>query len=149
MSAPSAYTGLAAEYDHLLGSLAEATWRQGVLAEVARLSLHAGATVVDLGAGTGVGGRLLPAAVADAYRIGVDASSAMLEQAAAWYEQTALGDLRTLPLDTASAALVVSAFDTLNYLDADGFADGLRAENIAVLPPQRPMGSRSRSAWPQ
>jgi SAM-dependent methyltransferase len=120
------YAGLAGEYEELLGPLAERTWRLGVLAEVAGLGLAAGARVVDLGAGTGVGGRLLPAAVAGAYRIGVDGAAAMLEQAAGWYERTVLADLRELPLETASAALVVSGFDTLNYLDAVGLARCLR-----------------------
>jgi SAM-dependent methyltransferase len=129
-----AYTDLAAEYEHLLGPLAEATWRRGVLADVAGLGLRAGATVVDLGAGTGIGGRLLPTALAQAHRIGVDAAASMLDQAASWYEQTVLADLRELPLQPASAALVVSGFDTLNYLDAAGLAHCLGEVSRCLTP---------------
>ena len=39
LRAPSAYTGLAGEYDLLLGPLAERTWRLGVLVEIAGLDL--------------------------------------------------------------------------------------------------------------
>ena len=134
MRHPSAYTDLAREYDPLLGVLAEATWRQGVLAEIARLGLGSGNTVVDLGAGTGIGGRLLPAAVADAYRVGVDASAAMLEQATGCYERTILGDLRDLPLEATSAALMVSGFDTLNYLAPEGLARCLWEVNRCLVP---------------
>lgn len=134
MSAPTAYTGLAAEYDQLLGPLAEQTWRQGVLTDIARLGVAAGATVVDLGAGTGIGGRLLPAAVAGAHRVGVDAAAAMLAQASTWYEQTVLADLRDLPLETASVALMVSGFDTINYLDADGLAECLPEVSRCLIP---------------
>lgn len=118
----AAYTGLAGEYQDLLGALAEQTWRQGVLVEVARLGIEDGAMVVDLGAGTGIGGRLLPVAVAGAYRIGVDAAASMLAQAGTGYERTVLADLRKLPLSTGSVALAVAGFDALNYLDAEGFA---------------------------
>ncbi len=134
VSTPAAYTGLAGEYDLLLGPLAEQTWRQGVLADAGRLGVAAGATVVDLGAGTGIGGRLLPAAVAGAYRIGVDAAASMLAQAGAWYERTVLADLRDLPLATASAALMVSGFDTFNYLDAGGLAACLLEAGRCLAP---------------
>jgi ubiquinone/menaquinone biosynthesis C-methylase UbiE len=108
------YCDLAGEYDTLLGSLAELTWRQGVLAEVTRLGTTA-AAVVDLGAGTGIGGRLM-ATTCGARRVGVDQSAAMLRRAAGWYDHTVLGDLTGLPLTTASVDLMVSGFDTLNYL---------------------------------
>jgi SAM-dependent methyltransferase len=113
---------LAEEYGYLLGPLAEQTWRQGILAEVTRLGLTAGTVVVDLGAGTGFGGRLLPTVVAAPYRIGVDGSSSMLRHAADAYERVEVADLRRLPLDPATAGLVVSGFDTLNYLDAEALA---------------------------
>lgn len=130
---PSApYTSLAEEYGYLLGALAKQTWRQGILAEVGRLDLKAGTVVIDLGAGTGVGGRLLPTVLATPYRIGVDGSSSMLRQAADAYERIEVADLRRLPLDLASAGLVVSGFDTLNYLDAEALAACL-AEVAQVL----------------
>jgi hypothetical protein len=68
VSGPAAYAGLAAEYKQLLGPLAEQTWRGGVLADVRRLGLPAGVTVVDLGAGTGIGDRLVPVARHSSWR---------------------------------------------------------------------------------
>lgn len=109
------YGDLAGEYDTLLGPLAEQTWRRGVLAELTRPGVAVG-TVVDLGAGTGIGGRLL-ATTCSARRVGVDQSAAMLQVATGWYEHLVLGELTRLPLRTGSADLVVSGFDTLNYLE--------------------------------
>lgn len=85
--APETYTHLAVEYDVLLGALAEATWRQGILAEL--LAAYAGlpVCVVDLGAGTGIGGRLLAELGPGAYRIGVDRSATMLDRAGDCYER--------------------------------------------------------------
>lgn len=111
------YAGLAAEYDVLLGQLALRTWRQGVLVDVSRLAVEDIGTVVDLGAGTGIGGRLLGSAGCR-HRIGVDRSAAMLRQARAWYEQTLQTDAGDIPLPADSVDLVVSGFDSLNYLDA-------------------------------
>lgn len=110
------YFDLAGEYDQLLGRLAEQTWRHGVLPEVIRVGVSAGA-VVDLGAGTGIGGRLLARAARGARRIAVDRSASMLHHATGWYEQLVLADLTRLPLRTESVDLMVSGFDTLNYLD--------------------------------
>jgi SAM-dependent methyltransferase len=126
------YTGLADEYGTVLGALAQRTWRQGILADVARLHPDPSTVVVDLGAGTGIGGRLLATVMTAPYRVGIDASRSMLRHAGDAYERVEVADLRRLPLDTASAGLVVSGFDTLNYLDAAGLA-GCLAEAARCL----------------
>ena len=56
----------------------------------------------------------------------------MLTQAADAYERTEVADLGRLPLDAACAALAVSGFDSLNYLDADALA-GCLAEVARCL----------------
>lgn len=118
----SSYVGLAAEYDALLGPLARDTWRRGVIRDVATLGFDAGAAVVDLGAGTGIGGQLLPEVIPGAHRTGVDRSSMMLAQSVGSYERTCVGELVDLPVRSGSVDLMISGFDTLNYLNADDLA---------------------------
>ncbi|AQZ62975.1 Methyltransferase [[Actinomadura] parvosata subsp. kistnae] len=120
------YAGLADDYHMLLGGLAEHTWRVGILPEAARTRPRPSAVVVDLGAGTGIGGRLLAAHLPQPMRIGVDRSAAMLAQAADAYEHTVLSSIDVLPLSDESADLVVSGFDTLNYLPIPALGRCLR-----------------------
>lgn len=124
---PEIYTHLAAEYDVLLGELAEQTWQQGILAELLPAYADVSVCVVDLGAGTGVGGRLLAELGTGAYRIGVDRSAAMLDRAGGCYEKTFVADIATaLPLTGLDADVVVSGFDTFNYLTAGQLTACLR-----------------------
>jgi SAM-dependent methyltransferase len=111
-----AYYSLAGEYDDLLGDLAESTWRSGILAELARLGAGRGQVIADLGAGTGVGGRLLGETGNGYRRIGIAHSGRMLSRAGRCYEATIIADITMLPVGAAAADVVVSGFDTLNYL---------------------------------
>ncbi|WP_281906421.1 methyltransferase domain-containing protein [Phytohabitans aurantiacus] len=111
------YQGFAEEYDRLLGDLAVRTWQQGILAELARIGVPAGATVVDLAAGTGVGGRLLRSLDDNLTLVGLDASIEMLRQAGGSYRQLVEADLCQIPLPSGFADVTVSGFDSLNYLD--------------------------------
>jgi len=113
------YSGIATEYDRLLGGLARRTWLTGILTEVASLELPENAVVIDLGAGTGIGGALLSGMSTAWQLIGVDRSSAMLAQAADHYGAVHIGDIAQLPLRADSADLFVAGFDSLNYLPAE------------------------------
>jgi len=113
----AAYDGLAAEYDELLGALAEDTWTQGVLADLVGVGVPQGATVLDLAAGTGTGGRLLHQVEPTLVIVGLDHSQAMLRQAQNGYRRTIEADLCQIPLPEKSIDLAVSGFDSLNYLD--------------------------------
>ncbi|TMR90371.1 class I SAM-dependent DNA methyltransferase [Nonomuraea basaltis] len=115
-SAAEPYSGMADDYHTLLGDLAEQTWRVGVLPEATRTRPRRSAVVVDLGAGTGIGGRLLATYLPSLTRIGVDRSPAMLALATSAYEHTLLASIDALPLGEESADLMLSGFDTLNYL---------------------------------
>ncbi len=128
------YGHLADEYDALLGELAETTWRQGILTELRRILGNAPASVVDLGAGTGVGGRLLAGLGGPVHRVGVDRSTRMLDRAGGDYEKTVVADLSTLPLPDHNADVVVSGFDTLNYLPAPSLATCLREAARCLRP---------------
>jgi SAM-dependent methyltransferase len=72
--------------------------------------------VIDLGAGTGAGGKLIGDAGWGGQRVGVDRSERMLRIAAGRYEATILADIAALPVGASCADFIVSGFDTLNYL---------------------------------
>jgi SAM-dependent methyltransferase len=115
--AHNAYSSLAREYEHVLGDLAEETWRTGILTELARLARPgAGGVIADLGAGTGIGGRLLSEHGWGHQRIGVDRSVPMLSRGAQFYDVTVMADITKLPLADGCADFAVCGFDTLNYL---------------------------------
>lgn len=121
--AHNAYSWLAREYEHILGDLARETWRSGILAELARLAGPGkGGVIVDLGAGTGIGGRLLSEGGWGHKRIAVDHSAAMLGSGAQFYDVTVRADITMLPLNRACVDFAVAGFDTLNYLPAAQFA---------------------------
>jgi SAM-dependent methyltransferase len=110
------YDSLAREYESLLGDVAEATWRSGILAELSRLRPRREQVIIDLGAGTGIGGRLIREAGWGHRRIGVDRSAHMLKSALRNYESLVIADMAMLPAAASSADFIVSGFDTLNYL---------------------------------
>jgi SAM-dependent methyltransferase len=110
------YCSLAREYDDLLGDLAKATWRSGILAELARLRPGQDTVIVDLGAGTGIGGKLIGEAGWGHRRIGIDRSAHMLGTAARHDESRVIADMTMLPVGASSADFIVCGFDTLNYL---------------------------------
>jgi SAM-dependent methyltransferase len=121
--AHNAYSSLAREYEHVLGDLAKETWHAGILAELARLAgPGAGGVIADLGAGTGIGGRLLSEGGWGHKRIGVDLSATMLSSGAQFYDVTVMADITMLPLGGACVDFAVAGFDTLNYLSAAQFA---------------------------
>ncbi|HUY46333.1 MAG TPA: class I SAM-dependent methyltransferase [Streptosporangiaceae bacterium] len=114
--AHEAYCSLAGEYDRLLGDLAGSTWRSGILAELARLRRPGrGGVVVDLGAGTGIGGRLIRQAGWGYRLVGIDRSARMLKSAAG-YDARIVADMTVPPAGASSADFMVAGFDTLNYL---------------------------------
>jgi SAM-dependent methyltransferase len=125
---------LAAGYELVFGRLAERTWRQGVLAELARIGVPAGGLVADLGAGTGIGGRLLRTLAQGARRLGIDRSESMLRLARQWYDGTVLGDAADPPVRTGSADVVVSGFDSMNYLDPEALRRCLHGVSRCLIP---------------
>lgn len=134
MADPACYVDLADDYDLLFGRLAERTWRKGVLAEVARARVPPGGLIADLGCGTGIGGRLLRGGGCVARRIGIDRSEPMLRRADGWYEHTVLGDAVNPPVRPASVDLMVSGFDTLNYLAPEALGQCFRGVSRCLRP---------------
>ncbi|TLP54855.1 class I SAM-dependent DNA methyltransferase [Microbispora triticiradicis] len=112
------YARLAEEYDALLGELAESTWRQGIVAELAGLSGGTGTRIADIGAGTGIGGRLMRELRPDFQIVGLDRAASMLERARGSYRRTVVADASEgLPFEDREFDVLVSGFDTLNYFD--------------------------------
>lgn len=131
------YRALAPEYDELLGELSEQTWRQGVLPEAVRTWPEITSivpTVVDLGAGTGIGGRLLKETFGSLALVGVDRSAAMLSRAHDWYDNAITADVCEVPLPDAVVDLAVSGFDSLNYLKKTALAKCLRETSRYLKP---------------
>jgi ubiquinone/menaquinone biosynthesis C-methylase UbiE len=134
MTSSTDYASLAAEYDAILGGLAKLTWQQGVIAELRRIGLPPDAAIVDLGAGTGIGGQMLGTLAAGLHRTAVDRSAAMLTKAGRHYERVVVSDIGDLVLDDATTDVVVSGFDTLNYLDPAKLAQCLRRVHRCLKP---------------
>ncbi len=109
------YRRFAEIYDLTSKTLAEDTWHHGIL-EACKSLRPSGATALDLGCGTGIGGRLMSELnLTDIF--GLDASPEMLKLAIPYYSQVRCCDFRNLPMDLGEFDLIVSGFDTLNYLD--------------------------------
>jgi SAM-dependent methyltransferase len=109
------YDQLAASYDAEHGAEAAATWRAGILPLIRRFAPRGG-SVLDLGAGTGVGGRLVRQALAPRYLVGLDRSAAMLARAEGVYDLRVVGDISLLPFRSEAFDVCVAGFDTLNHL---------------------------------
>jgi predicted TPR repeat methyltransferase len=112
---PSAYSRFAEVYDVSSRELAEETWRQGILKNLqSRQTL--GKDVLDLGCGTGIGGRLMRDLKLSQI-FGVDRSLEMLHSAFPYYSELLCCDLRALPMCLSRFDFIVSGFDTFNYLN--------------------------------
>lgn len=127
------YDMLAPEYETLFGEEARATWRGGLL----RLTTlrPEGARILDLGAGTGIGGRLLRP-FRPSQLVGLDASAAMLGLAADAYDNVVVGDIERLPFASNTFDLCVAGFDTLNHLPLPRFATALSQTNVGRVAPR-------------
>lgn len=106
---PSAYDAVAGEYERGRPAYAEAA--------IAHLQLAAGASVLDLGAGTGKLSRMLDAAGFAV--VALDPSAPMLTQlqAAAPRVRTVVGSAESIPLDAGSVDAVVAG-QAFHWFDA-------------------------------
>jgi SAM-dependent methyltransferase len=110
------YCAFAQHYDALQSCASRECWAAGILAEIRRLG-HKEGLVLDAGAGTGIGARLLKQ-LGTFSVISCDSSAVMLNYARSVSSATWQADLADLPTVKARFRLVVSGFDALNYLPA-------------------------------
>jgi len=110
-----AYEHWAATYELFEGETARATWQQGIVAELRSLSnkVH---RVLDLGAGTGIGGRCIREAFPEAEIFNLDYSRQMLDKGGVPKGQQLVGDMSEFSTAGDKFNFVVSGFDALNYL---------------------------------
>lgn len=110
-----AYGAWAETYEELVGEAAAAVWRAGVGAEVARLA-RGPAEVLDLGAGTGIGERVLAELRSGLSVTSLELSEAMLERGNVPPDRRIVGDMAAFSVAPRTFDFVVSGFDSMNYL---------------------------------
>lgn len=114
------YVGFAEIYDLASHDIAETTWRNGILKTLQAYGIT-GTSVLDLGCGTGMGGRLIQE-LKPALIVGLDRSPSMLRAAVPYYTGLLLQDFREFTGSDDRFDFIVAGFDTLNYLDHRSFA---------------------------
>ncbi|MER5358420.1 class I SAM-dependent methyltransferase [Streptomyces sp. NPDC002785] len=125
---PIAYTQWADTYELFEGETAQETWRQGIAADLAKLAGGPG-RVLDLGAGTGVGTRVLGKLLPRLEVTSLDRSPEMLNWGKVPKDRQIVGDMADFRAgqDVTGDAFdfVVSGFDALNYLPPEALASCL------------------------
>lgn len=129
----TAYDDLAEIYDQYAGAAARTVWRLGVGAEVARLATGA-PSVLDVGAGTGIGAEIISELVPGADVVSLDASAEMLSRGGVPPERRIVADMADFTVAPRQFDFVVSGFDSLNYLAPDRLADCLACVADALRP---------------
>ncbi len=105
-------------YSESREELARNTWENGIIRELSESGVSSG-MVLDAGAGTGVGARLIKE-LGEIYVISVDQSETMLNDAKLYSDEIHVGDIANLEeVEGISSDIdyIVSGFDTLNYLN--------------------------------
>ncbi|MEU5426331.1 class I SAM-dependent methyltransferase [Streptomyces olivoreticuli] len=127
-----AYAQWADTYELFEGETAQDTWRQGIAADLAKLA-GGPATVLDLGAGTGVGARVLTELLPALQVTSLDRSPEMLDRGKVPKERQLVGDMADFRTDSVYD-FVVSGFDALNYLPPQALASCLSCVADALRP---------------
>lgn len=100
------YEKLAAVYDYTFGP----TLHAGRLEAIERMALRPGASVLEVGVGTGIHLPLYPSGCAVT---GVDLSNKMLERAQTRIHEQGLGNCRVMPMDAAAMTFADESFDVV------------------------------------
>jgi len=109
-----AFDQWASTYELFEGETARETWRTGILADLSAV-LPSGGEILDVGAGTGIGGRVLAAELPGARVTSLDRSAEMLRIGGITQDLAIVADMADFDLPARFDA-VVSGFDALNYL---------------------------------
>lgn len=128
------YTAWAAVYEEFEGETSRATWRDGIVAELARLGCSGGARVLDLGAGTGIGRRVLGEAFPGIHVDSLDRSAEMLRAGGVPPDTAIVADMAGFAVPEGGYDYVVSGFDALNCLDRYRLGGCLACASAALRP---------------
>jgi ubiquinone/menaquinone biosynthesis C-methylase UbiE len=104
-------------YEEAVGEMARLTWASGIVAELVRMQRLNG-SILDVGCGTGVGGRILKA-IAPFRVVGLDRCAEMMERSNGIYDRIVQGDFSCFEIEDERFDFIVSGFDSLNYLSTD------------------------------
>ena len=97
-----------------MGALSESIWRSGIINEISSYGIESG-RVFDIGAGMGIGARLLKEQGVF-YVISVDRNASMLDHAKTYSDDVVVSDIKDLDSLGEKANIIMSGFDTMNYL---------------------------------
>jgi SAM-dependent methyltransferase len=128
------YGAWAQAYDEFEGEASADTWRRGIVAELGRLGCRADHRVLDLGAGTGMGMRLLGRAFPGVRVDSLDRSASMLARGGIPPESSIVADMADFQVTPGAYDFVVSGFDALNCLDPYRLARCLACAAAALRP---------------
>ncbi|WP_069885203.1 class I SAM-dependent methyltransferase [Streptomyces luteocolor] len=129
---PIAYAHWAGTYELFEGETARETWRLGIAAELAKL-VEGPARVLDLGAGTGVGARVLGELLPQLDVTSLDRSAEMLDRGEVPKDRQVVADMAGFRAGE-GYDFVVSGFDALNYLPPSDLASCLSCAADALRP---------------
>lgn len=116
------YDGWASVYESFERQASVDTWSQGIVRELRRLGCDTH-RILDLGAGTGIGGQTLRAAFPACEVVSLDQSRKMLERGGVPPDLQVVGDMARFSVEAGGFDFVVSGFDALNYLSKPLLAD--------------------------
>lgn len=119
-------------YEEAVGEMARLTWAAGIVPEIIRSGLLKG-SILDVGCGTGVGGRMLKA-IAPFRVVGVDRCPEMFQRSQGIYDRTIEADFGSFEIEDETFDFVVSGFDSLNYLTTERLGKFLESAHRVLKP---------------
>jgi SAM-dependent methyltransferase len=133
MTSHRIYASFSRIYEAFEGATSAETWRLGILPELVRCECRV-SRILDLGAGTGVGHRVLSVAFPQSTVISLERCAEMLEGSCIPIESRLLADMADFRYEGPPFDFVVCGFDALNYLSKTELA-GCLTSVAAVLKP--------------
>lgn len=117
-------------YEEAVGEMARLTWASGIVPEIIRHQRLTG-SILDVGCGTGVGGRMLKA-IAPFRVVGIDRCPQMIERSSGIYDRIVEADFSSFEIEDERFDLVVSGFDSLNYLSTERLGSFLKSAHTVL-----------------
>jgi SAM-dependent methyltransferase len=127
------YHELASFYEAFEGEMSRWTWRHGIVAELGKLGC-CNHRILDLGAGTGIGRRLMADRFPECRVMSLDQSQTMLDFGQIPEEFRIIDDMSRFDTERAGYDFVVSGYDALNYLSEHELQSCLQCVASALKP---------------
>ncbi|MEN9846796.1 MAG: hypothetical protein RIS36_1943 [Pseudomonadota bacterium] len=117
-------------YEEAVGEMARLTWASGIVPEIIRQQRLTG-SILDVGCGTGVGGRMLKA-IAPFRVVGLDRCAEMMARSGGVYDRTVEADFSCFDISDERFDFIVSGFDSLNYLSTQQLGSFFKSAHRAL-----------------